>query len=306
MADNREGGYTGNTPSTWSPNERPGVWSLTRLGELQRESEWPGTAKPIEVDYAVVAGGGGGGIGYDLGYFASGGGGGGGVILSSGTFLTGIQYKLEVGAGGSQTSSGTASTFSSFVAIGGGGGAPAFQVSAPPGQNGGCGGGGTYAYSTNGIGGSGIPGQGFNGGGGNSANSRGGGGGGSAFIGTTGTAVPSGGYGKLVDWTGINSRFGGGGGGGPNGPGGLGGGGTGGTPPTAGTVSTGGGGGGVQANSRFDGGVGGTGTILIRVPDTVSATFSAGVSSTSQSAAGYKVFQITATSTTSEYLIFEA
>jgi hypothetical protein len=67
-------------------------------------------------------------------------------------------------------------------------------------------------------------------------------------------------------------------------------------------VNSGGGGGG---GLDFTGGAGGSGVVIIKVPDTVTASFSAGVtSSLSTAVAGYNIYTVTATSTTSETVTF--
>jgi hypothetical protein len=71
----------------------------------------------------------------------------------------------------------------------------------------------------------------------------------------------------------------------------------------AGTANTGGGGGGDTAVSS--GAAGGSGIVIIKIPDTRTATFSSGVtSSLSTAVSGFKIYTITATSTTSEFVIF--
>lgn len=103
--------------------------------------------------------------------------------------------------------------------------------------------------------------------------------------------------------------YAGGGGGGPDGSAatsapGAGGGGRGNrsAAPTAGTPNTGGGGGGAY---NFAGGNGGSGVVIIKIPSTNTATFSAGVtSSLDTSVAGYKIYTVTATSTASETVTF--
>jgi hypothetical protein len=75
-----------------------------------------------------------------------------------------------------------------------------------------------------------------------------------------------------------------------------------------GTVNTGGGGGGGaydNVNAWSTGGTGGSGVIIIKIPDTRTATFSGGVtSSLSTSVSGFKIYTVTATSTTSETVTF--
>ena len=65
-----------------------------------------------------------------------------------------------------------------------------------------------------------------------------------------------------------------------------------------GGANTGGGGGGAR-------GLGGSGIVIIKIPNTYTATFSAGVTRTlSTAVAGYKIYTVTATSTTSETVTF--
>ena len=79
---------------------------------------------------------------------------------------------------------------------------------------------------------------------------------------------------------------------------------------TDGSANTGGGGGGSgYANSGSTvvgaGGNGGSGIVIIKIPNTFTATFSGGVtSSLSTAVAGYKIYSVTATSTTSETVTF--
>jgi hypothetical protein len=52
-------------------------------------------------------------------------------------------------------------------------------------------------------------------------------------------------------------------------------------------------------------GAGGSGVIIVKIPDTRTANFSSGVtSSLSTSVSGFKIYTVTATSTTSEFVIF--
>jgi hypothetical protein len=76
---------------------------------------------------------------------------------------------------------------------------------------------------------------------------------------------------------------------------------------TAGSANTGnggsgGGGGGGVGNT---GGNGGSGVVIIKIPEARTATFSGGVtSSLSTSVSGFKIYTVTATSTTSETVTF--
>ena len=69
-----------------------------------------------------------------------------------------------------------------------------------------------------------------------------------------------------------------------------------------GTANTGGGGGGGYNSA---GGSGGSGVVIIKIPNTYSANFTSGVTfSMSTGVSGYKVYTVTATSTTSETVTF--
>jgi hypothetical protein len=71
----------------------------------------------------------------------------------------------------------------------------------------------------------------------------------------------------------------------------------------AGTANTGGGGGG--GGNAGAGGNGGSGVVIIKIPDTYTAAFSSGVTFTGGSASGgFRVYTVTATSTTSEVVTF--
>lgn len=266
---------------------------------------------PISVEYLVIAGGGGGG-----GVGGGGGGGGGGFRTGTLTEATGTAYTVTVGAGGLGTTSGSArgenggnSVFDTITANGGGGGGSTTASGVLPCSSGGSGGGG--GGGINSYGGGGGCGaffqQGFGGGGGSGSGGSGGGGG-AGGTGTTGSTVGgAGGIGKVSTITGASVYYSGGGGGGQTttagtGPssGGTGGGGNGGRSPvgpTNGTPNTGGGGGGSYRSSGTEPAAsGGSGVVILKIPNTFSATFSAGVtSSVSTSVTGYKVYTITAT-----------
>jgi hypothetical protein len=72
---------------------------------------------------------------------------------------------------------------------------------------------------------------------------------------------------------------------------------------TAGTANTGSGGGGA-GNTGSSGGNGGSGVVIIKIPDTRTATFSGGVTQSSTTSGGFKIYTVTATSTTSETVTF--
>ena len=270
------------------------------------------------VDYLVVAGGGGGG--------GFGGGGAGGYReLTSQTVTNGTAYTITVGAGGSGTAVGSAkgtsgsnSVFSSTTSAGGGGGG-AFSDANAAGASGGSGGGGgtdSSAPYTGRAGGSGdtpstSPSQGNNGGSGATGGAAGGGGGGASAVGAAGSGSNggNGGNGTASSISGSSVTRGGGGGGGGlsvRGAGGSGGGGQGGISPggsgvASGTANTGGGGGGGYASAA---GNGGSGVIIIKIADTATVTFSGGVTQSSVTSGGFKIYTITATSTTSETVTF--
>jgi hypothetical protein len=233
------------------------------------------------VDYLIAAGGGGGG-----GFNSGAGGGAGGLITASGLSLSpGTSYTVTIGAGGTSTpTNGTNSSFSGYVAIGGGLGASNSGGPTSPGS-GGSGGGANY---NGGGGGLGTAGQGNNGGSAvtGASNYPGSGGGGAGAIGgnASGSVGGTGGVGLSSTITGTSVFYAGGGGGstqvgGTGGAGGNGGGGAG-SPATAsnagasGTVNTGGGGGaggnGVGGNNTpLPGGSGGSGIVIIRYLGTV-------------------------------------
>jgi hypothetical protein len=142
-----------------------------------------------DVRYLMVAGGGGGG---DSGQ--SGGGGGGGILFDdTGVALAAGTYTVNVGNGGGRGNpggNGGDTTFHTYTALGGGGGASIKTATKNnfPGQNGGTGGGGgsKSAYSSTSVGGTGS--QGGDGGDGTiySGTGYGGGGGGGGADGQNG------------------------------------------------------------------------------------------------------------------------
>jgi hypothetical protein len=272
----------------------------------------------FSADFLVIAGGGGGAGG------VGGGGGAGGYRTSAGTsggggsaesalaIVTNTAYTITIGAGGAKgatsTTGGTSgldSVFATITSTGGGGGG----TNLTNGLSGGSGGGAGY----NGTGGTRTVNQGFAGGNGapgSTPNYGAAGGGGAGAVGVAGTTTTggNGGAGVASTITGSSvTRAGGGGGGtylgGTLGNGGTGGGGNAGA-SDAGDTNTGSGGGGAK-NNTTDGGNGGSGVIIIKVADTRTATFSSGVtSSLSTAVAGFKIYTVTATSTTSETVTF--
>ena len=272
------------------------------------------------VEYLVVAGGGGGG--FDMG----GGGGGGGfitgvdrvipseiitVVVGSGGFgAPGASQRRSDGAGPQPAAhqytipatSGSNSSFKSFVATGGGFGGSSYR-GYTPGIAGGLGGsgGGASGYNDNAgtfLGGQGTVNQGFRGGNSTAAYYSGGGGG-AGGQGADSTGVANGGPGRLSNILGFDLYFSGGGGGSAyslanGGSGGVGGGGGGAVGSAPGGVSAlnpgeaglggapnswantrggnagantgGGGGGGAHYNANNNGGEGGSGIVVVRYP----------------------------------------
>jgi len=294
-----------------------------------------GGGVPFDVQYLVVAGGGSGGL------QAAGGAGAGGYRLNTGEtsggqssseaaleLITGEEYSIVIGAGGvsappgpsypitTPPTPGTDSTFADITSTAGGtaggydGGTTSPDV---------FGQGGSGAANSPGTLFPGIAGQGSAGG--NFIHTgpgyAGGGGGGAGGAGNNGGANGgTGGVGLESDITGSNVFRAGGGGGGSRpgasgGSGGNGGGGAGTTSSpsfaTPGTVNTGGGGGGegYSQGGHGGGGSGGSGFVAIKVPDSITATFSAGVtSSLNTGVSGYRIYSVTATSTGSETVTF--
>lgn len=254
-------------------------------------------------EVVAVAGGGGGASATNGG----GGGGGAGGYLEGSVFLP-LQKPVSVrigGGGGGGGGNGSNSALSTITLIGGGGGG--FSTK---GADGGSGGGSRLSTEF----GFGTPGQGNNGGTGSGTGAAGGGGGASSS-GASWPNRPDGGSGRVSSITGqAIGRAGGGGGGWIGGTGGIatdgGGGGVSGSGAVgaAGTANRGGGGGGGSNNSSGTaaGGSGGSGVIILRIPASYTATFSAGVSRTENTttAPGYKIITITATSTVNETVTF--
>ena len=284
----------------------------------------------ISVEYLVIGGGGAGGtnIGGAWHYDSGGGGGAGGyrTNFGSGNISGGLSavesalelnldtaYTVTVGAGGVASTAGRNnggdSVLASITSTGGGCGGFAAannSTATAAGANGGSGGGGGH---NSGSPGSGTTGQGFAGGDENSTQT-GGGGGGAGEVGDNSQPC-EGGDGIASSITGSSvTRAGGGGAGAGNGQsagaGGAGGGGAGGTSLNGqgndGTANTGGGGGGCGARSgagNLLGGDGGSGVVIIRIPNTCSATFGSGVTASAASAVGSdRVYTVTAGSGT--------
>jgi hypothetical protein len=244
------------------------------------------TAFPFIVNFLVVAGGGGAGGTIGSAPYASAGGGAGGYRSSVPGFSSGANspaesatpafvstnYTVTVGAGGAISTRGSNSVFGSVSSRGGGAGSPA---SGGTDIDGGSGGGGGDPVGTGGMAaGTGVSGQGTSGGSapGSQGTSGGGGGAGAAGSGNqggngldspiTGTSVTRGGGGSGLSGSTAPGGSGGGGASGvPGGPAG---------PATAGTPNTGGGGGGARGPSSGEqaGKTGGSGTVILRYPNT--------------------------------------
>jgi len=255
---------------------------IMRVGEYTVHTFYSsGTFTPpvgsTEVEVLVVAGGGGGGASDTA--CGGGGGGAGGLIYDPNYTLTG-SVSVIVGTGGAggtgnlRGANGMDSSFGGLCATGGGGGggSPGWDADGAPGGSGG--GGGCSCEAANaGVGGSGIPGQGYSGGRGLNPG-RGGGGGGAGAPGehAAGDLAGAGGEGIFYSQfthTGDAGWFAGGGGGACDGLsyqpglGGPGGGGSGGTSSgSPGMANTGGGGGG--GGNGCSGGSGGSGIVIVR------------------------------------------
>jgi hypothetical protein len=252
-------------------------------------------------DYVVVGGGAGG-----TGYYYTGGGGAGAMRTGTLDGATSVAYTVTVGAGGAQQNGpggdgnpGASSVLGTITAAGGRGAAASAPLTSFAG--------GTIATSSQG-GGQGGP--------GNDVNGSAGGGGGAGAAGTSGnssgTIGGNGGVGLSTSISGSSVFYAGGGGGSAysntRGTGGNGGGGNG-TKGTngqvlgsAGTANTGGGGGGAShpANGADYGygWAGGSGRVMIKIPNTFTATFSGGATtSLSTSVTGFKVYTVTAAGT---------
>ena len=244
-------------------------------GTAYAYSEFPasGTLTVTEAGFAdvlVVGGGGGGAVGSGASNFAAGGGGAGGHLYELDVYLPAGSLTVTVGAGGADGKQSPSPGYpgqpsrigNTLVAVGGGPGE--YQPGIDVNGYGGSGGGGSYLNA----GGTGLTGQGNDGGGGSS--SGGGGGGGAGTVGSAGgtNVGGNGGNGLATALNNVSTtRAGGGGGGGgtSGGTGGTGGGGNGGgtSGTTAGAANTGGGGGGSRATVQ--GGIGGSGIVIIRV-----------------------------------------
>jgi hypothetical protein len=252
--------------------------------------------------------GGGGAGGYRNSFSPETSGGGGSSEATIGLSL-GVVYTITVGAGGAGCTTSriptslctggdttiTGSGFSTFTADGGGfGGGNITSIIVSAGGDGGSGGGGGAISGTYALGGSGTTNQGYDGGGGRDTGPHmGGGGGGASAAGADGvSAGGAGGNGLASSITASSVTRGGGGGGGAYatgaGSGGTGGGGNGVTGATgnAGTVNTGGGAGG-HTHNGYPSSAGGSGIVVLRIPNAdYSGTTSGSPTIDTSSAAG--------------------
>jgi hypothetical protein len=271
---------------------------------------------PPSIELLMVAGGGGGGQGGGGSANETGGGGAGGLIYIS-QYARAPVYTIAIGAGGTQTGSGgdttVLSSIETLTALGGAGG----TFNNENGKVGGSGSGGTHPGTAAGAGNqttnpsisANSRTYGFGTNGGNGGTSAGGGGGGAGQAG--GNAPSPGGYGgngkqylQFAPFGANNSYFAGGGvgtyGAGVNG--GLGGGGGAGVPwsPSTlnGTINTGGGGGGTP---QFTTGIGGSGIVILRWPETYLAANSTTGSPITSNVAGYRMYAFTGSGTINIY-----
>jgi hypothetical protein len=252
-------------------------------------------------EYVVVGGGAGAG-----GYYYTGGGGSGSMRTGSADGVLATALTVSVGAGGAQQNGpggagnpGTQSRLGSIIAPGGRGETASATANFA---------GGSVATSTQGGG---------SGGNANSAADTSAGGGGAGAAGSpgslNGTLTGNGGVGLSTSISGSSVFYAGGGGGsafngGTRGSGGNGGGGNGTTGNaslalgSAGGTNTGGGGGGAShpnAGAAYGYGfAGGSGRVMIKIPNTYTATFSGGVTQTMSTAvSGFKVYTVTVAGT---------
>jgi hypothetical protein len=263
---------------------------ITNQAKYDRMSGSFGNA-PYPVEYLVIGGGSYGG--YDIG----GGGGAGG--FREGTAEVFSTYSVVIGAGAVTFGPQNPSRIFGIEANGGGNGqaGPGFISSNPGGSGGGGGGYSGFTAPAAGNTPATSPSQGNSGGTG-VAGSAGGGGGGAGGVG--GNAAGGGvrgakGAGKSSSISGSAVTYAEGGQGASTGAQGVGGGTTSGM---NGGANTGGGGG--ANNAVVVGGNGGSGVVIFRVAPQASVTFSAGVTQTSTTVGPWKVYTVTATSTTSE------
>lgn len=307
---------------------------MFRFNETTGEPEWYSSAvglwipfrsaPELAIEYLVVAGGGGAG-GSSGTSIASGGGGAGGyrssVIGESSGGGNGAEatlslsvdtaYNVTIGAGGNgggpgfaTGSKGQDTSFHTVTSLGGGGGGT-WSNAATSGGSGGAA--GENGQSLNGA--AGTTNQGYAGGNDsgydNGSPSSGGGGGGAGGVGGNTANTSTGGSGGpgVVSWiTNSAVTYAAGGGGAANGTAGTSATGGNGRQGTTGRGSngnnnTGGGGGGSLTNgteAAQQGGNGGSGVVILRYPNGLSITLSAGLTGSTSTIGQYKVTEITA------------
>jgi hypothetical protein len=279
------------------------------IKDFNKYNKMSASTEPL-LSFLLIGGGAGGG---------GGGGGAGGYIaawngeLSGGNstgpsplpLVSGVSYPVSIGGGGAlgsvtggQASSGTASTFGLFSAVGGGFGATDSVASSGGGVNGGNGGSGGGAavwdeasFPTGGLG---TALQGFAGGnagsgaGGYSSGAGGGAGGAGQNAGgtTDGGTGGLGGAGLASTITGSSVTRASGGGAYVN------------AANDAGGANTGEGGGGKATTGAGNGFAGGSGVLIIRIPSNFSLTVGAGLTSSSVTVGTDTVYTFTAGSDT--------
>jgi hypothetical protein len=293
-------GFTDAMTGAWVPKRYTGTYGTNGF-YLPLNSTFNST---FAADFLLVGGGGSGHAD------AHGGGGAGGYVEGTAQVAVATPYKITVGAGtaSGSTTNGNPTFWGTLVGLYGG------CVT----NNGGSGGGGGNTDGTGNAGSSSQPankfGTGYGYGGGNATSGggyHGGGGGGAGSAGSNATGNSTGGNGgsgRASSLTGSSVTYAGGGGGGGYYGGSSGGssiGGNGGnnvgTAATNGATNTGSGGGSAGSGR----GLGGSGIAVIKIPNTYTGTFSAGVTYTTiNSVSGYNIYRITATSTTSETVTF--
>lgn len=281
----------------------------------------------LNVEVLLVGAGGGGGADD----YGGGGGGAGGLLYKAVDQPTNRTLRITISAGEAAPTSYTNAVaagntyFGDIVAYGGG----SSSTSGGGGKDGGCGAGCSHGSGTPAQRAGGASIQDSNNGGTGYGNAGGatiygtpsydaGSGGGAGAAGTTGGAGGIGRYESLTNQIQVGQLSGGNyyvaGGGGSFGlaqaaqtVGGIGGGGSAVSPYANknGSVNTGGGGGGVSRGNGY-GGNGGSGVAILKIKDPFTASFSPGVTVTSNTTAslGNTIYTITATSTVSETVTF--
>tara|TARA_B100001939_G_scaffold347887_1_gene371138 strand:- start:530 stop:1453 length:924 start_codon:yes stop_codon:yes gene_type:complete len=277
MSKTNEFGYIPSSP-TQSSSGNTGIFEVNDVVNLISDSQW--AVQGLDVSYLVIAGGGGGSTSSSSGNRGGGGGGAGGYRNSYSSETSGgnsstetpffalpnTTYSVTIGGGGTAQSGqylleggkGSDSTFATITSEGGGGCETNFNGP----KNGGSGAGGMHNTLS---GGTGIATQGHDGGtGNNSSGWSGGAGGGAGGVGPNGiyfqgSTAKSGGAGLSSSITGsaVTRSVGG-----RQGKGGA----------SSGSANTGQGGDGSGSNAQA--GYGGSGVVILRYPNTFTATTS--------------------------------